>query len=403
MRQTWAVMVDAYRELNAKKLCWITMLISALVVVAFACVTLTPKGIGVLVWEFDVPVFNAGILSNAAFYKLMFQTLGIDFWLTWVATIIGLIATCSMIPDFVAGGSVELTLSKPVTRVRLFLTKYAAGLLFTLLQVLVFTTAVFLLIGVRGGEWSWRVFLAVPIVTLMYSYLFSVCALVGLVSRSAIFSLIATLVVWIGIFAVDTVESAVLLSLRTQSEVQVERLKRDIERVENPEPVAAEKAARPTDEGKGLLGRAADMFKPRAAPPSAAKLKGELVVAEKSKARWTKWHNGAFIAKTVLPKTSETTNLLARAILPESEMKKFRDTQVEQALKNQRTFRESRRKDGEAAEERDDRPDFGDPRVALEVERRLNERSVAWVIGTSLLFEGLLLSIACWVFSRRDF
>lgn len=44
MRQTWAILFDAYRELNAKKLFWITLALSGLVVVAFAMVSLTPKG-----------------------------------------------------------------------------------------------------------------------------------------------------------------------------------------------------------------------------------------------------------------------------------------------------------------------------------------------------------------------
>lgn len=397
MRQTWAVFVDAYRELNAKKLFWITMAISALVVAAFACVGTTPKGIKVLAWEFDAPFFNSALLPNAKFYKLMFQTLGINFWLTWAASIIGLIATCGMIPDFVAGGSVELTLSKPLSRLRLFFTKYAAGLLFTFLQVTVFTTAVFLLIGIRGGEWSARVFLAVPIVTLAYSYLFSVCALVGMISRSAIFALIATLLFWCLIWAVDIVESGVMLPQRTQAEVQVERLNRELQRIENP---AGEEPKAEAKEGKGLIGRAADMFKPRPTPPSPARIKGELVVAEKSRAWWQRWHTVAFAIKTVLPKTGETTNLLSRAILPESEMKSFRDAQLEQAMKNQEQFRQAQRENGE---NEPDMPAFADVWIATEVERRLNERSVWWVLGTSLGFEALVLGIAGWVFARRDF
>lgn len=403
MRQTWAVFLDAYRELNAKKLFWITMAISALVVAAFAVVSLTPNGMKVLVWEFDMPVFNSRLLSNASFYKLMFQSLGIEFWLTWIATIIALIATCSMIPDFVAGGSIELTLSKPIGRVRLFLTKYAAGLLFTLMQVLVFSSAVFLLIGIRGGEWQPKVFLAVPIVTLAYSYLFSVCALVGLLTRSAIFSLIATLLVWLLVFAVDVVESGVMLSLRTQSEVQVERARAAIERHENP--AAAEEAA-PGAEKKpeGLLGRAASMFKPKPPTVSPAKLKYDLAKAEEALEKWQTWHRVAFAIKTVLPKTGETTGLLARSILPESELSTWRADQMKRAEENQQKFRATRaERRGQNAEEIDDEPSFADPRVAVEMEKRINERSVMWVIGTSLAFEGVLLGIACAVFRRRDF
>lgn len=401
MRTTWAMLLDAYRELNAKKLFWITMAISALVVVAFACVSTTPKGLKILAWEFENPFFNSILLPNAAFYKLMFQTFGINFWLTWAASIIGLIATCSMIPDFIAGGSIELTLSKPVSRFRLFITKYAAGLVFTFLQVLVFTTAVFLLIGIRGGEWSPRVFLAVPIVTLTYSYLFAMCAFVGMLSRSAIFSLIATIIFWVAIFAADTVESGFMLGLRTQSEVQVERLNKEIAAFEEKPKAEDGTNAGPSDAkepSKGLIDRAAAMFKPRKAPPSLPKLKGELVVAEKAKERWTRWHRIAFAVKTILPKTRETTNLVSRVILPESQMKGFKDAQLQQAIESQRAFREARNGEGD-----DDIPAFADVRIASEVERRINQRSVWWVLGTSLGFEALVLALTGWMFSRRDF
>lgn len=413
MRQTWAVFVDAYRELNAKKLFWITMAISALVVVAFACVSLTPKGVKVLVWEIDAPFLNSNLLPNSVFYKQMFQSLGIEFWLTWAATIIGLIATCSMIPDFVQGGSVELSLSKPISRTRLLLTKYAAGLLFTLLQVLVFSTASFLVIGLRGDEWNPRVFLAVPIVTLAYSYLFSVCALVGLVTRSAIFALIAVMIFWLGVFATDTVERAVMLPLRVQNEIKVERLKAELARVETPADAPdgaaggarADAATEKASGGKGLLGRAAELLKPRPNPPSPARIKGELVVAEKALARWTRWHKAAFAVKTVLPKTAETTNLLKRVILPESEIGRFRDAQLERAEENRRRFEEARAaaRNGEGGGDGVVEVEFGDPRIVREIERRIDARSVWWVLGTSLLFEGLVLGLACWLFSRRDF
>lgn len=415
MRQTWAVMVDAYRELNAKKLFWVTMLISGLVVVAFACVSTTPKGLKILVWDLELPFINSAVLPNATFYKLMFQTLGIEVWLTWAATIIGLIATCSMIPDFVAGGAVELALSKPISRTRLFLSKYAAGLLFTLLQVTVFSVAAFLLIGIRGGEWQPRILLAVPIVTLAYSYLFCVCALVGLLTRSTIFALIAVMIFWLGIFAADTAERGVLLMMRVQAEQRVERLEGRLARLES-----GTGAERPKEEPKGFLGKAAEALRPKPAPESAARVKGELVVARKWEANIGRWHDVVWGVKAVLPKTSETTNLLAKYLLPESELSKFRESQMQRAEENQRKFREMQRErdreragagkgasggdDSASADgaDDDDRGDFS-PRMANEVERRINARGLWWSVGTSMLFQLAVLAIACRVFARRDF
>ncbi|NRA58263.1 MAG: hypothetical protein HRU13_09155, partial [Phycisphaerales bacterium] len=43
--QTLALMIDAYRELCAKKLFWITMILSTIVVAAFAMVGINETGL----------------------------------------------------------------------------------------------------------------------------------------------------------------------------------------------------------------------------------------------------------------------------------------------------------------------------------------------------------------------
>src|SRR5205085_9269224 len=105
---------------------------------------------------------------------LMFSELGVGIWLTFAALILAIVSTASLFPDLITGGAIDLYLSKPISRLRLILTKYATGLLFVALQVLVFCAASFLVIGLRGGVWEPRLFLAVPIVLCFFSYLFCI-------------------------------------------------------------------------------------------------------------------------------------------------------------------------------------------------------------------------------------
>jgi hypothetical protein len=37
------------------------------------------------------------------------------------------------------------------------------------------------------------------------------------------------------------------------------------------------------------------------------------------------------------------------------------------------------------------------------LQETMDDRSITWIIGTSLLFEFFVLGLACWYFSRRDF
>ena len=184
MTQTIAIFVDAYRNLNAKKMFWVVLAISLLMSGAFALVGINEDGIKVCVWQFDSDFLNTGIISAALFYKIVFVTLGIGVWLTWLATILALVSTSGIFPDLINSRSVDLLVAKPISRLRLFVLQYAAGMLFVTLQVSIFTLICFLVIGFRGGAWEPGLFMAIPLVVVFFSYLFSVCVFLGVLTRS---------------------------------------------------------------------------------------------------------------------------------------------------------------------------------------------------------------------------
>lgn len=321
MTQTWALFVDAYRDLNSKKLFWLSMVISALIVVAFAAIGIDEKGVSILWWRLGDfgGTFNSSTVPPSQFYKTMFVNFGIAFWLAWGATILAIISTAGLIPSFVQGGAVELVLSKPIVRVRLFLTKFVCGLLFSGLQVAVFSVACFLVIGLRGKSWEPAVFLAVPIVVIFYSYLYSICALIGLVTRSTIASLLLTILVWFALFLVNTADG-MLLMVKEANNMNIERLETAVDKGEKSAtkqwqkmwvtknskdlPDGAPKPVPPTPTAKEL-----DDGVPKLAEDRAA-----LIEAKEEQASWTKWITVAVTAKTILPKTGETIGLLSRKL-----------------------------------------------------------------------------------------
>lgn len=368
MRQTLAIFLDAYRELNARRLFWITLIISAVLVLVFAMVGLTDRGIKILFWEIPSPL-NTSLMPPEMFYKLVFLNLGVKFWLGGLAMILALVTTAGLIPEFIGSGSIELSLSKPIGRARLFLTKYLSGLLFVALQVGVFTATAFLLIGLRGKAWEPGLFLAVPIVLLLFSYLYCICALLGLLTRSTIASLLLTLLIWAGIFGLHSTEQ-IFLWMREGTALTVETAQRDIQRLEERQAPRAGEADPP--------------------PPSERleRLRTMLPDFERSATRWRRWHALVLGLKTVVPKTTETTEVLRRTLISAAELDDLGpDNDTSPAP-----------------------PFFGRGEVRIsqrEQQRRmveaLDRRSVAWVIGTSLAFEAVVLGIATLIFVRRDF
>ncbi len=355
MMQTLAIFVGAYRELSARRLFWLALVISVLVVGLFACLGINESGITFIGWSFESPLFNTTTTSPETFYKLLFVNLGVDWWLGVFATLLALVTTCGIIPDLVAPGSVDLLLAKPISRTRLFLTKYCTGLLFAALQVMVFTGATFFVIGIRGGAWEWSLFVAVPIVTFFYSLLFSICALVGILTRSSVASLILTLLAWTVLFTVNVAET---ISNGGRLAIQME-IKEIEERLADTDTTIDE------DERE--------------------ELQSDLASTIENQPDWERVHFWFYGIKTFLPKTTDTLGLLNRWMLDSASMP-VRDEDT--ASEAQKAF----------APKRVPRREF------LEVIRAAQRsHSIWWVLGTSILFEGVVLSIATAVFVRRDY
>ncbi len=385
MTQTLAILVEAYRELNSRRLFWITLTLSVLVVVIFALLGIDEKGISFAGWHME-SIFNTSIVSREVFYKTAFVNFGIGFWLSWIATILALVSTAGMVPDLLSGGAVELVLSKPIGRGRLFLTKYLAGLVFVTLQVTLFPLASFLVLGLRAGAWELGVFLAIPIMVVFFSYLFSICVLFGLLTRSTVAALLLTLLTWFTIFLLHAGESNIMMfKIMAQQRTDYARqsLERTDEQIEELENSAPAENGVPDENGQsqeGMDERAVELR---------SRLESEqetLDSAESSLEKLTLAHDIVYGLKTVLPKTSETIALLERWLI---ELAELPDTQ----------------QDDES--EKDFQKVFGNgvnqQQVAHDLERTMRSRSVGWVMGTSLAFEGLVLALASWIFWRRDF
>ena len=388
MRQTVALFVDAYRELNHRRLFWITLVLSGLVVAGFAAIGNDEEGLTVLHWSIPFPFVSTNFIPEADFYKFTFAQLGVGYWLAWIATIIGLVSTASIFPDFVDRGSIDLMLSKPIGRARLFFTKFLTGLMFAGLQVTVFTLASFLVIGLRGGDWEPWLFIAVPLVVVFYSYLFAVQATIGLVTGSVIASVIGVFLFWFVVSLVQTGDG-ITLAWRITNEITAER---KMVRVEKQEGRVMDTSARlvdlrlaadggDTEATDQLPELELELVEKRARLDTITfELADELETLGLSQSI-NEWFH---IANTCLPKTSETIDLLSRLLEDYAGL-------MRPAAPADDTVRQ-----------------FGEMVGRGEFQERFDAELDAshgpfWILGTSLGFEELVLGFAVWRFRRRDF
>jgi ABC-type transport system involved in multi-copper enzyme maturation permease subunit len=372
MSQTLALIWDAYRDLNSRKMFWIVLILSTLVAASFAAIGLTPSGFNIFFWKIPSPLLNSKVLSPGDFYKSIFLNYGIGFWLTWLATVLALISTASLFPDFLATGAVDLYLSKPISRLRLFLTKYLCGLLFVALQIGCFCAASFAVIGLRGGAWEPGIFLAVPIVLLFFSYLFCFCVLIGVWTRSTVAAVLLTFLFWVFIFGVHTTE-VTLLTFKLTEESAAAHLDQQIQSTQGLlASVQRTAATQPTTRRSEYVAMYQSALKRDQG--KRAEMHGE----------FDRPHEIFYDLKTVLPKTTETVALLERMMVSHARL--------------ERVSREAEENSPNPAAQLND-----NPVPMVEIQNEIRSRSVGWIVGTSLIFEGVVLALAAWLFCRRDY
>jgi hypothetical protein len=104
---------------------------------------------------------------------------------------------------------------------------------------------------------------------------------------------------------------------------------------------------------------------------------------------WAYWHDIFYSVYTFVPKTSETDDLIQRWLSVVARLPRQRDETVAgMPPPNRRGLFATR----------------GDYWLAIDrTNEALSQRSVTWVIGTSLLFEVVAVSLAALVFCRRDY
>ena len=377
MRAFAAILFDAYRQLNAKKLFWISLIISFLIVAVFAIVDITAEGMKVLHWTI-LPAYNTELVTREDFFvRDLFIGLGVKFWLTWGAAILGLVSTAGIFPDMMNGGSIELVLSRPISRTKLFLFRYLSGLLFVTLQVAAFVVAAAALFAIKDVPISGRMFLAIPIVVLFFSYLFGICVFFGVLTRSTIASLLLTILVWFFVFVIASASNTMRmfeLTGETDIKMQAGMIEAERESVQMMRDRLSEEERNATDEpapgsARERLARAESNLDERV-----QKLESET----KSNETLGTVHTVFSAIYFVIPKTGETTELLNRWMT---------EVPSEDELRSNMP--------GEASQ-----ADISGARQFIE---ELRDRPLWWVIGTSLAFEFGCVLIGLWMFNRRDF
>jgi ABC-type transport system involved in multi-copper enzyme maturation permease subunit len=201
--QFWALIVDSFRESLDRKIFWVLIALTLVIALMMLSIGFDGERVSFMfgLWSAKTERFNplADIgrsnLIGFAVYFLASTIMG------WIGVMLMIVATAGAFPSFMERGAVDVVLAKPISRPRLFLYKYLAGMVFVVLQGGLFFGLTFLVMGLRWGVWAPGYLLSIVFLVLLFSYVYCISALVAIKTRSAVAAILLSLFSWV-LFAV---------------------------------------------------------------------------------------------------------------------------------------------------------------------------------------------------------
>lgn len=154
-------------------------------------------GISRPVNEPDVVTFFGNPLMSSSqqgfnvveFLLIQLHSLSI-FWII----ILGMFGVAGLIPSMLEKGTIDLFLSKPLTRAELLMARALGAVSGIAINLIYFFVGVWIIFGLKAGVWHWGFLSSTIYVVYAFVCFFSVVTIVGLITRSAGFSIMLAFV-----------------------------------------------------------------------------------------------------------------------------------------------------------------------------------------------------------------
>ena len=189
-----AILIDTGRELLFRKTIIVYFGVVTLLLLSFALALHTDVADG-LIASISVAGLRAsspGMNGLTAEDFVRYVQLGTVFMLYPLAILMSVFATASLVPRMIEKGTIDLLLSKPITRPALLASRYLGGLLTVTANLLYLTGGLGAILGLKTGVWNGGIVLSGLLMSLYFACLFAFVVLAGVLLRSTTVSVMIT-------------------------------------------------------------------------------------------------------------------------------------------------------------------------------------------------------------------
>lgn len=151
-----------------------------------------------LAWPHQVSVLFFLDIPNL-YWPLRSGVYNIEKWMVSKAgglllLLVSVVVTAGFIPNMLARGSLDLIASKPVGRTTLLIYKYVGGLTFILILTTAAALGIWAAVGVRTGLWTLDFLTVIPLLTFHFAVLYAISTFAAVFTRSALLAILLAVV-----------------------------------------------------------------------------------------------------------------------------------------------------------------------------------------------------------------
>ena len=192
---TMALIRDTFREALARKIFWGLFGLSTLMILFFLFLLKIDIVEGALA---TVSLFGRSTGRTTDLDRLVRGVYGAiaTFLYTW-GMVLAVFASAGLIPSVLEPGRIELLLSKPVSRTRILVGRYAGNVLVVSCNVIYLALGVWIILGIKTHIWSPTFLICIATTIFIFAVLLSVVVLIGVLFESAALATMVTVALMI--------------------------------------------------------------------------------------------------------------------------------------------------------------------------------------------------------------
>jgi ABC-2 type transport system permease protein len=174
------IILNTFREAIAKKIFIGYYIIYTIIIIVF----LFAVNLDVVEGVISITDVQQSVLSLQAMMTSVSYLLVLIFCI---------ISAASFIPSMTDKGTVDLILSKPLSRVNILLSKYLGAVIFVGISLVYFIGAIWLILSLKSGFWNFNFLITIVSLTFSFAVMYSIVVLIGLTTQSSVIAILVNL------------------------------------------------------------------------------------------------------------------------------------------------------------------------------------------------------------------